>query len=113
MDASGRSCRLLHTNQGAQDFSGRRRRQAGWVGQHLRGTTLQELPRAALDLQGVVLDHDTAAAEYDFRPAPPLAAPVGDRKSVGLGKSVSVRVALRGRRIIKKKHNEQNNNKKT
>src|SRR3546814_16927608 len=36
----------------------------------------------------------------------PAAARIGDRKSVVEGKSVSVRVDLGGRRIIKKKNNE-------
>src|SRR3546814_16874916 len=36
-----------------------------------------------------------------------------DRKSVVSGKSVSVRVDLGGRRIIKKKHTKQNENRET
>src|SRR3546814_12555454 len=44
------------------------------------------------------------ATRRSFEPAPPH----GDRKSVGSGKSVSVRVDLGGGRIIKKKNKEQN-----
>src|SRR3546814_8566353 len=43
--------------------------------------------------------------------APVHILPVADRKSVVSGKSVSVRVDLGGRRIIKKKNNQQNTHK--
>src|SRR3546814_10960071 len=44
------------------------------------------------------------AAKRPHRPDDRPAATGGDRKSVGKGKSVSVRVDIGGRRILKKKH---------
>src|SRR3546814_16556613 len=44
---------------------------------------------------------------------PPESARIGDRKSVVEGKSVSVRVDLGGRRIIKKKNKEKEENKRS
>src|SRR3546814_20281325 len=48
---------------------------------------------SAMDAEGEILSHDAALHNLDAR----------DRKSVVSGKSVSVRVDLGGRRIIKKK----------
>src|SRR3546814_18465493 len=58
------------------------------------------VPSAAADCAGAVRGRS--------RPSPPARARKTDRKSVGEGKSVPVRVDLGVRRIIKKKNNYKN-----
>src|SRR3546814_12927977 len=72
---------------------------------------------AALPLQSEAVAHTTAAQFLSMLDRPPLSAT--DRRSVVLGKSVTVRVALDGSRYKKKtskrrhmKYSQQKNNKK-
>src|SRR3546814_16827604 len=64
--------------------------------QHVVGHCLDLVDHAQLDLEVV-------AAGAAYRPLAPLRDLLGDRKSVVEGQSVSVRVTLGVRRIIKKK----------
>src|SRR3546814_12879857 len=60
-----------------------------------------------LDLNQLARDINAAVKPWRATPLVPGATSSGDRKSVVEGKSVSVRVDLGGRRIIKKKKNRQ------
>src|SRR3546814_14415767 len=83
---------------GSLDAHDALRRQGASVGKDFRILLLTDVVRDDGDIIAVAL------AGYDKRRgAAERQQPVLDRKSVGSGKSVSVRVDLGGRRIIKKK----------
>src|SRR3546814_20297822 len=64
------------------------------------------IERGILAVSSAIRDSRDRLIDYLRRPEDPLVVS-GDRKSVVKGKSVSVRVDLGGRRIIKKKNNNQ------
>src|SRR3546814_14892452 len=75
-------------------------------GEIMRKISILAVAAASFALSPLAMAQETDAPAPTEEPAPtaePAPEPTADRKSVGEGKSVSVRVDLGGSRIIKKK----------
>src|SRR3546814_16034803 len=80
-------------------------RGSGWIRRHLARAGAQ-LGRVLPDGDGVQIDDTVDALEFVLQGHPVADRPEIDRKCVVSGKSVSVRVDLGGRRILRKTTHE-------
>src|SRR3546814_18818798 len=81
----------------------------GWAGS---GDTREQVLMNFASLEAAKAYAEREGLPFTVTPAPAKTLKLQDRKSVVSGKSVSVRVDLGGRRIIKKKQNIKNKIKK-